>query len=108
MKTILITRPVNPNLLTEELFDRFPDWVRPHPSKPEIKITEVNVSSREIVFPDDTSEEDVMAVVDAHDETRESKNQTKKKEKEKDRKEAIKKLKDLGLTDEEIEAIICP
>lgn len=108
MKTLLFDKPVNLNLLSEELFERFPEWKRPHPVKEGVLITDVSISQGEIFFPEETNEEDVLEVIEAHDKTKESKNQKIKKDKEKHKKNALKKLKDLGLTDEEIEAIVCP
>lgn len=105
MKTILFTKDVNLNLLAEELFDRFPEWQTPHPVKPNVLVTEVSISQGEIIFPDFTEEADVLEVIELHDPRKDSKNQKKAKDKKKHKDNAQKKLRDLGLTNEEIDAL---
>ena len=104
MKSVIFDKPVNLNLLAEELFERFPEWRHPRPNGR--MLTDVSVGKTEVIFPDSTDEADVLEVIAAHDARGDSKNDKKKKDKEKHRKNAIKKLKELGLSNEEIDSII--
>ena len=71
-------------LLTEELFEAFPHWRYKRTSlrnftRPEENFyTNVLITDFEIVFPDDTSEEEVQVVLQKHDHTKPSKNEKAK------------------------------
>ena len=86
----------NMPLLLEELCDAF-DWVS--------KVT-AYLNGVKITFPKAVPKAKVDAIVKAHNPNSLSKNEKNKKIKEKLRKAGKKKLKDLGLTQAEVDAII--
>lgn len=106
MKKIALPPVVNLPLLTEELFASFPEWKYPDPLGRGWDVTSVVVLTEAVIFPDVTAEVDVQAVIDRHDSTRDSRNQTKDKDDKKNLASAKKKLKDLGLTQAEIDVML--
>lgn len=89
MKKIKIDRPVNLELLTEELFEAFPSWRYPDPLGLVPYLTDVAISADEIEIPDNTSPEAVQFILDTHNEKGKSKNQ-KSKEDKAERREELK------------------
>jgi hypothetical protein len=105
MKKIPTPQDVNLPLLTEELFDAFPDWSMPDPLGRDWNVTNVAITAEEILFPDATDEKEVEKVLRKHDKNKDSRNQAKAKERAQKLESAKNKLRGLGLTDEEIEAL---
>lgn len=102
------TGTFNMPLLSEELYAAFPSWIIPDPlyefrGAGKVIATENGVM---IVFPKATSKALVDAIVAAHDPTKPSKNEKDKKDKKKLRKDGKKKLKNLGITQAEVDAMI--
>jgi hypothetical protein len=83
MKKLLTPTNAKLALLTEELFDAFPEWRyrktlfdRDTGVEREVMATNVSITSDQIVFPDDTPEAEVQAVLQKHDHTKPSRNET--------------------------------
>jgi hypothetical protein len=96
MKKCKLTKPTNLNLLTEQLFDAFPEWRRPDPLGMVDFITDVVIMAEEIAFPEDTDPAAVQAVIDSHDPAEGSANEKRRdaqREKKDDLKERVKKAK---------------
>lgn len=102
MKTLPIPKDANLSLLCEELFKAFPEWVQPGPRG---NVTDVTITKEEIIFPDATNEKEVEKIIRRHDPKKDSTNQAKAKARAEKLQSAKDKLKSLGLTDEEIEAL---
>ncbi len=98
----------NLSLLSEELYAAFPDWVVSDPIYGQRGLGKVQTTTDgvRITFPRATPKALVDVIVAAHDYTKLSKNEKNKKEKKKLRKDGKKKLRDLGLTQAEIGALI--
>jgi hypothetical protein len=64
MKKIPVTKIINRQLLTEQLFAAFPNWIQDTPFG---RQTVASVSDTEINVPDDADEAAVQAIIDAHD-----------------------------------------
>ena len=105
MKKIPAPQLVNLPLLTEELFDAFPEWRFPDPLNPGEFSTHVVITTETIIFPDMTDEKEVEKVLRKHDKNKDSRNQAKEKERATKLESAKNKLRSLGLTDEELEAL---
>jgi len=105
MKKIKLSKPVNLNLLTEELFAAFPEWKYPDPLGRGWDVTEAAIEPEAVTFPDASDEKGVQAVIDAHDPQKDSANQAKAKEDAAALSGAIEKLKGLGLSEKEIEIL---
>jgi hypothetical protein len=105
MKSITITQAVNLPRLTEELFEAFPDWKRPDPLGRAGSITDVIITGTEIIFPDATETSEVEKVLRKHDPGKDSANQERAKRRQAARGRAVAKLRQLGLDEEEIDAL---
>lgn len=73
MKKIEINKIINAALLSEELFSRFPGWRSIGIDG--LMQTEVILNSKRLIYPDDTDENSVLEVINAHDPSRKSRNQ---------------------------------
>ncbi len=90
-------------LLNEELFDAFPDWREGNLTW----ATLARHGPEKIVlrYPVETPEEDVLAIIEAHNPKAKSKNEKAAARRQAKRKTAMAKLKALGLTDAELDAL---
>lgn len=117
MATYKFAGQFNLNLLAEELYGAFPEWVNvdnvalgkvvnvpfienelsstPSPAVPGVRIT----------CPDITPLKDIEKIIKAHDPLGKSKNQKDKEKHDADKLSAKTKLKDLGLSDDEIDVL---
>ena len=104
MKTMPFTGPVNLQLLTEELFDAFPEWLKPDPLGRGMA-TDVTVTDKAVTFPDETDEKRVEKVLRKHAPGKDSINQARERRRALKRASARDKLRALGLDDEEIDVL---
>jgi hypothetical protein len=115
MKVLVFKKKNNLNLIGEELFDAFPEWVREE-TDPDLGTT-INTTSVviqhtgnkdefSVTVPDDADEVAIQAVVDAHDSSKESKKEKRdKKSIELKELARVKIIAAAGLTDDEYDAV---
>lgn len=95
-------------LLSEELFEAFPHWreeIRNGKPATSVTLAYETVDEISLRYPPSTSEEDVLAVIEAHNPKDKSRNEKADARRIVSRKSAIVKLKALGLTNDELEAL---
>jgi uncharacterized membrane protein len=112
MKTLHVNKNVNIDALTDQLFDRFPEWTHEEtlPVIGNIQVTEVQIveddnGQWQIHFPDFTEMTDVQDVVNDHNDSDIGKREALEIEEAKNRTTGKAKLSAMGLTDKEIAVI---
>lgn len=101
-------------LLMDELFAAFPSWIfaDPLPGFPDNRKSLLHLESKPdgtevyLTVPEDADESKIASVITAHDHTKKDANEIAQEKRCANRVTAFAKLKALGLTDEELEAIL--